>query len=70
MNIKSAEFCNLSDAAQFRKQHGGWLAVLGATNVWWFDAASYTPSSIMQSRQCKGRSFELICDNRFEDGVL
>ena len=68
--IRSAEFTDLKEAAEFRKQHGGWLAVIGATNAWWFNAACYTASMIMTSRQVKGYSFELVCDNRYEDGVV
>ena len=68
--MRSAEFTDIKQAAEYRKANGGWLAILGATNAWWFDARCYTPSSIMASAQCAGRSFELVCDNRYQDGML
>ena len=63
--MRSAEFTSIQEAAVYRKQHGGWLAVIGETNAWWFDGACYTPSSIMTSKQTRGYSFELVCDNRY-----
>jgi len=71
--MRSAEFSDIKEAAAHRKQNGGWLFVVGATNAWWFDAASYTASSVMTSRQCKGLSGELVCDNRYleaTDGAI
>lgn len=65
--MRSIEFYDLSAAANHRKQHGGWLFVIGATNAWWFDAKCYTPYSIFTSRQLRGFSGELVCDNRFCD---
>lgn len=63
--MRSIEFWDLQAAADHRKQHGGWLFVIGATNAWWFDAACYTASEIMTSRQLRGFSGELVCDNRY-----
>ena len=62
--MRSAEFTDMQAAANYRKENGGWLFVIGETNVWWFDARCYTASSIMTSRQCKGLSGDLVCDNR------
>lgn len=69
----SAEFADIQEAAKYRQQHGGWLFVVGATNALWFDAACYTASSVMTSRQCKGLNGELVCDNRYlesTDGTI
>lgn len=63
--MRSAEFTDIQEAAQYRRQNGGWLFVIGATNAWWFDAACYTATMVMTSRQCKGYSGELVCDNRY-----
>ena len=63
--LRSAEFTDMQQAAQYRKTHGGWLFVIGATNAWWFDAKCYTASSVMTSAQCKGKSGDLVCDNRY-----
>ena len=68
--MKSAEFIDIKQAAEHRKQHGGWLFIIGATNAWWFDAACYTASKIMTCPQINGHSGELVCDNRYLDGVI
>lgn len=68
-NFRSIEFSSLESAAKYRKQNGGWLFVAGVANAWWFDARCYTPLTILKSRQVKGMQGNLVCDNRYEDGI-
>lgn len=61
----SIEFNSVHEAADYRRQNGGWLFVIGETNAWWFDAKCYTPYKILKTAQLKGLSGDLVSDNRY-----
>ena len=63
--MKCAEFECLIDAAIYRRNHGGWLFVTDNVQAYWFDAYYYTPSTVMLHPMTRGRTGNLVCDDRY-----
>ncbi|MHB8086301.1 MAG: hypothetical protein ACYDHZ_10785 [Dehalococcoidia bacterium] len=64
--MKLAQFTTTFEAAIYRRNHGGWLFVPNdGTEPTWFDAAFYSPTPIMLHGITKGKTGELVCDDRF-----
>lgn len=65
--MRAIEFATLYAAAWHRTYNGGWLFVPDAKGscVYWFNATHYTPTTVMLHPLTKGKSGELVCDDRY-----